>query len=541
MSEPRRRGAALAVAAGILLSRVSGLVRERVFAHFLGNSPAAGAFKAAQKIPNLLQNLFGEGVLSASFVTVYARLLAEGKEEEAGRVASVVASLLAVAVSGLVLVGVLVTRPLIDVIAPGFSGEQRELTIRLVQIMFSGCGLLVLSAWCLGVLNTHRRFFLSYVAPVLWNVAMIVALIVWGIHSARTSASEMHLVEIVAWAMVVGSGLQLAVQLPVAVPLVRRLRPSLDVSLPSVRKVLSNFAPVVLSRGVMQLSAYIDQVIASYLEPAVAAIGAVQQPSIVAAMAYAQILYTLPSSLFGMSVAAAELPEMSRELGTTDEVATRLRARLDDALGRIAFFVVPSTVTFIALGGVVAGMLFQTGAFHRNDSIVVWTILAGSSIGLLAGTQSNLLRNAFYALRDTRTPLAFAVARVVLTAALGWACALPLRRHFGWSASLAAAGLTASAGLAGWLEFLLLQRALVSRIGRVSVGFGKMCKLWIAALVGGGAGFALDRVLPLGHPILRGALILGAHGAIYGALTLALGVPEARAVLSRVRRRAAGK
>ena len=178
----KKSPAAIAVAFGILLSRIMGLVRERVFAYYLGNSDAAGAFRAALRIPNLLQNLFGEGVLSASFIPVYAKLLAEGKEEEAGQVAATVLSLLATATALLVIVGVTCSRPLIDILAPGFHGEVRELTIRMVAIMFPGTGLLVLSAWCLGVLNSHRQFFLSYVAPVLWNVAIITMLAAMGGH-----------------------------------------------------------------------------------------------------------------------------------------------------------------------------------------------------------------------------------------------------------------------------------------------------------------------------------------------------------------------
>src|SRR5262245_12935981 len=173
MSEaPPKRGlsASFAVAAGILLSRIAGLVRERVFAHYLGNSDAAGAFKAALRIPNFLQNLFGEGVLSASFIPVYARLLAEKDEERAGRVAGVVVAVLALWVSVVVLVGVLATPVIIDLVAPGFQGDVRALTVRIVRILFPGVGLLVLSAWCLGILNSHHKFFLSYVAPVFWNV-----------------------------------------------------------------------------------------------------------------------------------------------------------------------------------------------------------------------------------------------------------------------------------------------------------------------------------------------------------------------------------
>src|SRR5436305_518450 len=175
-----RKAAAAAVAAGILLSRLAGLVRERVFAYYLGNSPAAGAFRAALRIPNLLQNLLGEGVLSASFIPVYARLLAEGRQEDASRVARAVGTLLVLVASAIALLGVLAAGPLVELLAPGFEESSRELTIALVRVLFPGVALLVLSAWCLGVLNSHRKFFLSYVSPVLWNTAIIAATIAAG-------------------------------------------------------------------------------------------------------------------------------------------------------------------------------------------------------------------------------------------------------------------------------------------------------------------------------------------------------------------------
>lgn len=521
----RSTPAALAVAAGILLSRVFGLVRERVFAHYLGDSDAAGAFKAALKIPNLLQNLFGEGVLSASFIPVYARLRAEGREEDAGRVAGAVASLLALAMSLLVAIGVLASRPLIDVIAPGFVGDVRELTIHLVQIMFVGCGVLVLSAWCLGVLNSHGKFFLSYVAPVLWNIAQITALFVFGARLVSGRAAQMELATVVAWATVAGAALQLMVQLPTALLMVQRLRPSLSVRDESTRKVLHNFAPVVLSRGVVQISAYIDQVLASYLGPAA-----------VANLGYAQAIYTLPISLFGMAISAAELPAMSSEIGTADEVAAALRTRLSAGLRRIVFFVVPSVVAFLVVGDVVVAALYQTGAFRREQTVFVWTILAGSTVGMLAATQARLLSSAFYALHDTRTPLRFAVVRVVLTGLSGYVVALPLRRALGWPPVYGAAGLTATAGLAGWLEFLLLRRALMQRIGRFTVGGRTLGVAWAAALSAGAAAFGAHRLLPPGHPVLLGALVLGLFGAIYIVVTALFGADEARALIRRLRR-----
>src|SRR5919199_797904 len=263
---------AFMVGAGILLSRIVGLIRQRVFAHYFGISDAAGAFNAAFRIPNFLQNVFGEGALSASFIPVYARLLAQDDEEEADRVAWSVFSMLALVVSALVLVGVLATPILINAIAPGFAGEKRALTIQLVRIFFPGAGLLVLSAWCLGVLNSHRRFFLSYTAPVVWNLTLIAALAWagWPVKYLDVKAPENfgvwgQVAAFAAWGSVVGSALQFGVQLPTVLMLLRRARLALGLANAHVRTVLRNFVPVFVSRGVVQISAFVDAWLASWL------------------------------------------------------------------------------------------------------------------------------------------------------------------------------------------------------------------------------------------------------------------------------------
>jgi len=174
----QRGGAALLVGAGILLSRLAGLVRQRVLGHYLGTSAAADAYTAALRIPNFLQNLLGEGVLSASFIPVYAALRSKGQEREARGVAGAVAGLLTLVTGLFALLGVLATPYLLAVIAPGFSGETRALAIHLVRIFFPGISLLVLSAFCIGVLNSHHKFFLSYAAPVVWSAAIVVALLI---------------------------------------------------------------------------------------------------------------------------------------------------------------------------------------------------------------------------------------------------------------------------------------------------------------------------------------------------------------------------
>jgi putative peptidoglycan lipid II flippase len=513
---------AFLVAAGIFLSRVAGLIRDRVFAHYFGNSDAADVFKAAFRIPNFLQNMFGEGVLSASFIPVYASLLARGDKEEARRTAGAVAALLTLSTSILVLLGVLTAPWLIEAIAPGFRGEKRELTILLVRILFPGAGLLVASAWCLGVLNSHRKFFLSYTAPVLWNIAMVAGMLGFGAGRAQNS-----LVVITAWASVAGSALQVLVQLPMVLKLLGGLKLSLAPQAEHVRVVIHNFFPVFVSRGVVQISAYIDAFLASWLPT-----GAVS------ALAYAQTLYTLPVSLFGMSVSAAELPVMSGALGAANEVAGILRARMNSGLRQITFLVVPSVVGFLALGDVIVAAIYQSGRFTHADVIYVWGILAGSTVGLLASTLGRLYSSGYYALRDTRTPLRFAIVRVLLTTLLGYLAALPLPRLLGIEPRWGVAGLTISAGIASWVEFTLLQRGIRRRVGQVGVPLVFLAQVWVAALIAAAA--ARGVLIATGHrgPILLAVIVLSVYGILFFGVSTLWKLPEAQAMLGILRRRA---
>ena len=516
-ARPRRAGAML-VAIGIFVSRIFGLIRVRVFSHYFGlASDAADAFNAGFKIPNLLQNLFGEGALSGSFIPIYAKVHASGDREEADRVAGALAGLLSLTVSAIVLAGVLAAPWLIDLIAPGFEGPKRALAIQVVRILFPGAGLLVVSAWCLGILNSHHKFFLSYAAPVVWNLAMIGALVAFG---GRSDLGR--LATILAWASVAGSALQVAVQLPTVSKVLSSFRPSIDVRSPHVREVIRNFWPVLFSRGVVQISAYIDQVIASLL-PTGAVTG----------LANVQLLYTLPVSLFGISVSAAELPGMSQAAGDEAAVAAQLRARLGAGLRKVAFFVVPSVVAFAALGDQLAGTILQTGRFRHEDAIYVWGILAASSIGLLASTFGRLYSATYWALRDTRTPLRYAIIRVALTGALGFGAALYGPALVGVEARWGAAGLTASSALCGWVEFLLLRRTLARRIGAVHLPGGYLGRLWMAAAAAAGLAWAIKLALPEAPPLLLGALTLGPYGAGYIGATMLLGLPEARNMLRR--------
>ncbi len=515
-------GASSRVALGILGSRITGLVRERYIGNYFGvETIAADAFRAAFRIPSLLSILFGEGVLSAAFVTVYSKLRANHKNEEAEHLAAAIFGLLALVCSVAALLGVIFAPWLIDLIAPGFHGEKRFLTIQIVRILFPGTAVLVMSAWCLGVLNSHRRFLLSYLSPVAVNVVVILALILLGRHS-----SQEQLVVDIAWAFVAGYALQFLVQLPRVLRVIPGFRPALEWQSEHVRSVMRSFGPIFLSRGVVQISGYIDQMIASTLP-----LGSV------AILGYGQAISILPLSLFSTSVTAAELPALSSAVGTPEETAAFLRQRLSSGLRRIAFFIVPSAVAFLVLGDVVGAALYQAGRFSHSDAIYLWSVLAGSAVGLLATSLGRLYSSAFYALLDTRTPLRFAVVRVVLTTVLGLVAALLLPRWLGIDAKWGAAGLTASAGVAGWVEFALLRRALHDRIGDTGLRADFTLKLWAVAFFGAAVAYFVKTMLDVGHPILLALVVLPLYGVIYFGGTMLLGIAESAATFSGILRR----
>jgi putative peptidoglycan lipid II flippase len=522
MSKEGSRINAVMVAAGILCSRLFGLARQRVFSHYFGLSDAADIFSSALRVPNFLQNLFGEGVLSASFIPVYARLLGEGDQKEAGRLAGAIAAILALGIAIIVALGIMATPYLIWAIAPGYTGQKRELTILIVRILFPGTGLLVWSAWCLGILNSHHKFFLSYVAPVVWNVSMIATLLVFR------DLDQDKLIIYLAWGTVLGCLLQFLVQLGPVLKLVPGLRLRLDLRNANVRSVGGSFLSVVVGRGVVQISAFVDQAISTLLGR-----GAM------AAMTTAASINMLPISLFGMAISAAELPTLSRlagkELDATS--AAGLSKRLNDGLERIAFFVVPSSMAFFALGNVIVAALYQSGEFTSADSRYVWAILAGSGVGLLASTFGRLYSSTYYAMRDTRTPLRFALVRLVVTATLGLASAFWLPGLLDVPLQWGAAGLTASAGLAGWLEFHLLRRGMARKLGPTGVPASMMIKLWLASAISAAAACAVEYFLPGHGPIITAIFVIGVYGIVYFATTYLMHIRECELLLNKALRR----
>ncbi len=343
---------------------------------------------------------------------------------------------------------------------------------------------------------------------------------------------------VAAWGALAGGVLQFGVQLPWVLRLDRQIRVNRGRGQAAFMEAVKNAGPAIIGRGVVQLTTYVDMVLASLL-----AIGAL------ARLRYAQTLYVLPVSLFGMSVAAAELPELSRERGNAGEA---LRARTVAAVRRVAFYVVPSCVAFLVLGRVLVAGLYRAGEFRQADVTVVWLTLAAYSLGLLASTGTRVYQSAFFALRDTKTPARVAGLRVLAAAVAGgslmlqfepitlgaWAIPAGLFGHVTVAGlPLGPVGLATGAALGAWLEWLLLRRSLRRRIGHVGAGAAPLARMFAAAAVAALAGYAVQRAFAGLYPLVLAMLVTAAYGVVYFAVARALGLDEARAFVRAFARR----
>lgn len=409
---PGSAGGSRQVAAGILASRGAGLIREVVIGAALGGGAIADSFRVAMRVPNLLQNLLGEGSISAAFVPVYARLVEEERTAEAHRLARQTLGVLSAVVTLLVALIFLAARPLVWLTTlGGLSDERFELAVELTRITAFGVGFLVLSALCLGILNAHRRYLLPYSAPVVWSVAQII-----GLGSALlVGKSGADIARWGAVAMVVGSFGQLAVQIPAVRSVGGLGRPSLSIGA-DLRTVLGRFAPAVVGRGAVQLSSYVDLALASFL-----AAGAI------ATIGYAMPLYLLSIAVFGFSVAVSELTEMSRTRAGLDAVAARVRA----AQRRVLLPAGLVTAGAIGAGSIVVGSLYEflNGLFNSGDSSTAFTsanttavalTLAAFGLGLPAVMVARVSQNALYALGDVRGPARIALIRLAVGTGVGF-------------------------------------------------------------------------------------------------------------------------
>ncbi len=520
-------------AAGIGISRGFGLVREALIGATLGATPAADAFRTAMKVPNIVQNLLGEGSLSASFVPVYARLVEERNEVEARRVAGGVLGLLTAAILLIVSIMVLAAGPVISVTAPGLTAEVHDQAVWLTRITAPGIGLLGISAWCLGILNAHRQYFLSYVAPALWNLAQIVMLsgVVLAATLFDTDPSPERITTLLAIAVGIGSILQLGVQIPRVRILTHGVTPHLNRG-GQVGVVLKRFVPALGARGVVQLSSYIDLTLASFLAT-----------SSISALALVMPLYLLPISLFGFAIATTELTEMSRQ----SDRATMVAHRLEMGLRKIVLPAGLVLAVFTSAARPVITTMYQwlsqvVGKSPISDGRVdvMAMVLFVFALALPATMSARVTQNALYALGDVRRPAQIAVVRLLVLTSVTVLVMFQFDRLVisdgsisGWSelpvglwsplpeavradtsiARLGAVGIAVGAAVASVVEWVLLRRALQNRVGRhVSSGlavpvavasFGTAIALWL-----------IQVVLPIGAPI-EGVIIGIAALAIY--------------------------
>jgi putative peptidoglycan lipid II flippase len=303
---------------------------------------------------------------------------------------------------------------------------------------------------------------------------------------------EVDLVVALGWGAFAGSFLQLGVQLPWAIPLLKRFRLSLGRKVAGIREAIRNFMPVVTARGVVSVSNWLDTVLAAMLAPG-AVIG----------LFYAQRLSLLPISLFGMSVAASELPELSRQRREAAEV---LASQVSRALERVSFFMIPTVLAYLTIGDVLVGALFQRGRFGSENATVVFLILGAYSLGLLASASSRVLSSAYYAVRDTRTPARWAITRVVLSLSIGASLMIPLDGLGVGTLRLGAVGLALGATVGAWVEYAFLRRGLKVAIGPHGPPAGRLPKMMVAGIAAVLAGALCKVLLGSSVPVREGLL-----------------------------------
>jgi putative peptidoglycan lipid II flippase len=536
------------VALGIFLSRIMGFVRQRAVAHYFGTSAWSDVFLFALRAPNFLQNLLGEGTLSASFIPIYSRMLEEGREKEAGRFAGAIFGLLLALTALLTVVGILFAEPLVTVLASGFRADAAEggvdrfaLAVKAVKITLPMTGVLVLHAWALGVLNSHRRFLLPYLAPVLWNISIIAALVGIGTLLIAGPAGDAivsettldRLLLAACYGALVGGFLQFLVQVPLVWKVIRGFRLSFSTRVPGVRQALRAFGPIVAGRGAVQLGGYLDLWLASFL-----ATGAM------AAIGFAQLLYTLPISLFAMSVAAAELPELSRL--SERAFAERGSERVDRSLRQIAFLVVPTVVGYLAFGSLLTAAIYRTGTFGAGSNALVYVILVCYTVGLPASAASRLFQNTFFAAGDTRTPAKVAVQRMLLAAAVAAPVMFWLDRFLvgellpaavGSGLRLGAVGLAVGSAIGAWYELLRLRGGVRKLLDGFELPFRAFARMLGMAIAAALPATHVWWLLPPQHPALGGAAVVGTNAAAYQAGALLAGFPEAESWMGRIGRK----
>lgn len=460
-SESVMRSAGI-VSIAVLMSRVTGLLRESVMARLFGAGLAYDAFMLGFRIPNLTRDLFAEGALSSAFVPVFTEYLNQRGKEEAARLAQLVATAIVLVVSCVCALGVIFAPSLVHLLAPGFAAVpgKFELAVTMTRIMFPFLLLVALAAQAMGVLNASNRFGVPAMASTFFNIGSVS----FGILIGIALGPQLHLTRIegMAVGVVLGGALQLVWQLPSLYRLGFRFKFAFDWAHPGLIRILRLMGPAILGSAAVQINVMVNTNFASSIHDPVRGLDGP-----VSWLGYAFRFMQLPLGLFGVAVGSATLPSISRSAaaGNMDE----FRRTLSKSLGMVFLLTLPSSFGLAVLGRSIIGAIYQGGRFQVYDTQQTATALSCYSIGLAGYAALKVVGPAYYALGDARTPMLISLASIVIN----FCTALATIRY----TNLGHAGLALSTSAVSLFSFLVLFEVLRRRIGGV---YGR--ELWAGIL-----------------------------------------------------------
>ncbi len=421
-----------------VLSRILGFVRDMATASFLGAGPGADAFFVAFRIPNLLRRLFAEGALSAAFVPTFIETLQAKGKAEAMKVAGATITFAVIILALLTGLGIAFSPWVVKIIAPGFLGESAkfDLTVSLNRIMFPYILFISLVALASGVLNSFGHFGAPAAAPTILNITMITA-VTGGTYFFGAPAHYA-----LAWGVLAAGLLQLVLQIPFLVAYGIRIYPQWDWRLPELKQIGRLFVPAAFGGAVYQINVLLGTVLASLL-PA----GGVSW------LYYADRLVELPLGVFAIALGTAVLPSMSRQAAQGD--LTGLTHSVSFALRIIGFFTIPASVALIILRQPIVALLFQRGLFTVHDTLQTANALLWYTVGLWAFSGLKVVTQAFFSLKDTKTPVLISIIAVIVNVSGGLLLMGPM----------AQGGLALATSLAAAINLSLLFHLLTKRLG----------------------------------------------------------------------------
>jgi len=424
-----------AMGAATLTSRVLGMVREIVYANFMGDSEVAGAFKLAFKIPNLFRRLLGEGALTAAFIPIFKDKEKNASEAEMWRAANAVISGLIVAsaaIIGLVLLGVSVA------LAAGEFSAQTRLMLELLRVMFPYLLLVCVTAICMGMLNARGHFFIPAMGATMLNVVMIASVLWLAPRFGQTLDTQIFALAI---GVLVAGVAQAAFQMPTLFKEGFRYRWVSPFGNDTVRQVVQKMIPATIGVAAFQINVLLTDCVAF-----------VVNPQIVASFDYAVRLMELPQGVFGVSLATFLLPTLAGLAAEKNH--DEFRSTLDKGLEHLWFFNLPAAVFLGILAEPIVRLLFQHGAFDAAATDRAAAALRFLAPGLLAFSAVNILARAFFALGDTQTPMRVSILCLGANLVLAVLLVFPMQQ----------AGLALANTITACLNAVLLTMALRKKL-----------------------------------------------------------------------------